>query len=67
VGVDYCLSPTWFLDANYTFVQSAEYKIRYSSSFYNQNGALTSEGTANLYARQQLTSQSFGITLNKVF
>jgi hypothetical protein len=54
-------------DANYTFAQSAEYKIKYSSAFTNQNEALTSEGTANLYARQQLTSQSFSITLNRVF
>jgi len=67
VGVDYYLAPTWFLDANYTFAQSAEYKIKYSSPFTNQNGPLTSEGTANLFARQQVTSHSFGITLNKVF
>ncbi len=67
IGVDYYLAPTWFLDANYTFAQSAEYKIKYSSPFTNQNGPLTSEGTANLFARQQVTSHSFGITLNKVF
>lgn len=67
IGVDYYLAPTWFLDANYTFAQSAEYKIKYSSPFTNQNGPLTSEGTANLFACQQFTSHSFGITLNKVF
>ena len=55
------------LDLNYTFAQSAEFKIKYSSAFFDRNGALTSEGTANLYARQQLTTQSFGVTLNKVF
>jgi hypothetical protein len=67
VGVDYYLSSPWFLNVNYILAQSAEYKFKYSSPFSNQNVPLTSEGTANLYARPQLTSQSFGITLNKVF
>ncbi len=67
IGVDYYLNPTWFLDLNYTFARSAEYKIKYSSSFSNTNGPLTSEGTANIFAHQQLTSQSVGISLNRTF
>jgi hypothetical protein len=54
VGVDYYLSPTSFLDLNYTFALSASYKTKYSSPFTNSNGVLTSVGTAYINASQQL-------------
>jgi opacity protein-like surface antigen len=67
IGTDYYFSPGWFLDLNYTYARSAEYKIKYSASFSNANGPLTSQGTANLYAQQQLTTQAIVLTLNRMF
>jgi len=67
VGVDYYLSPTWFLDLNYTFALSASYKTKYSSPLTNSNGVLTSVGTAYINASQQFTSQSVEVSLNRVF
>ena len=46
---------------------SASYKTKYAAGFTNSNGALTSVGTAYINASQQFTSQSFGVSLNKVF
>jgi hypothetical protein len=66
-GRDYYLSPTWFLDLNYTFALSASYKTKYSSPFTNSNGVPTSVGTAYINASQQFTSQSVGVSLNRVF
>lgn len=67
VGLDYYLSPTWFLDLNYTFAMSAAYKNKYSSGYTNTNGPVTSVGTANIIASQQFSSQSFTVSINKVF
>lgn len=33
----------------------------------NQNGPLTSEGTAFLFAKQRITNQSVTFTLNRLF
>jgi hypothetical protein len=67
VGATYFVGPRWFLDLNYTYARSEEYTVKYSQSFTNRNGPLTSEGTANLIAHQQLTTQSIVLTLNRMF
>jgi hypothetical protein len=38
-----------------------------SSPFTNASSPLTGEGTANGIASQQVTSQAFTVTLNKLF
>jgi hypothetical protein len=67
IGATYALGPRWFLDLAYTFARSEEFKIKYSTAFTNQSGPVTSEGTANLIAHQQITDQSVVLTLNRLF
>jgi hypothetical protein len=67
VGVTYFFSPRWFFDLNYTFAQSAEFKVKYAAHCANANGPLTSQGSANLIAHEQLTTQAVVLTLNRTF
>ena len=67
VGLNYFLSPSWALDLNYTFAMSAHYKIKYAGDFTSANGPLTTAGTAYVNASQQVTTQAFSVSINKVF
>jgi hypothetical protein len=67
VGLGYYLGPRWFLDPNDTFAMSGPKRSDASPPFTNANSPLTGEGTANGIASQQVTSQAFTVTLNKLF
>jgi opacity protein-like surface antigen len=67
VGATYAFAPHWFLDVGYTYARSASFNIQDFFSFANQNGALTSSGTAFLNAQERVTNQSVALTLNRQF
>ena len=67
VGMSYFLSPSWALDLNYTFAMSAHYKIKYAGGFTSSNGPLTTVGTAYVNDSQQVTTQAFSVSINRVF
>lgn len=67
IGATYALGPRWFLDFAYTWARSEQFKIAFATRFTNQNGPLTSEGTAFLNGREQITNQSVVLTLNRLF
>lgn len=67
VGATYAFAPHWFLDVGYTYARSASFNIQDFFSFSNQNGALTSSGTAFLNAQERVTNQSVVLTLNRQF
>jgi 2-polyprenyl-3-methyl-5-hydroxy-6-metoxy-1,4-benzoquinol methylase len=61
------LKPGGIYFGTYVNRWAASYKTKYSSPFTNSNGVLTSVGTAYINASQQFTSQSVGVSLNRVF
>jgi hypothetical protein len=67
VGATYALGSRWFLDLAYMFARSEEFAVKYSTSFSHQDGPLTTSGSANLIAHQQITNQSVVLTLNRMF
>jgi len=67
VGATYALPAHWFLDLGYTYARSASFHIQDSFSFTNQNGPLTSSGTAYLNAQERITNQSVVLTINRQF
>jgi hypothetical protein len=56
VGMNYFLSPTWYLDMNYTFAMSASFDANYSARFSNVNNGLTTTGLAKLDSSERVTS-----------
>ena len=46
---------------------SDSYKINYSQGFSNVTNAFTMNGTAYIDSKQRVTSQSFTVSINKVF
>lgn len=71
VGAAYYFDPTWFVDANYTFVMTGWRHNYYSAPFSNteSSGGTTYIDTGTLYANttERVISQALSITLNKVF
>ncbi|MCB8880042.1 hypothetical protein ACELLULO517_07335 [Acidisoma cellulosilytica] len=69
IGVTYFLSPTWFLDADYTAAKTAAQKGDYNSTFVNADSVpgTTAYGTLAGYASENIVTQSLTITLNKAF
>jgi hypothetical protein len=65
VGMNYFLASSWSLDMNYTFEGSSRYDVDYAAGFSNARNGTT--GFAHLDTSQQFTSQSFRISINKVF
>ena len=65
LGVTYAFAPRWFLDVGYTYARSVNFNIQDFVSFSNQNGPLTSSGTAFLNVRERITDQSVVLTLNR--
>ena len=67
IGMNYFLSPSWFVDVNYTFAMSASFDINYSDRFSNPSDGTTTTGLAHLDTSQRVTSQAFSVSINKVF
>lgn len=71
VGVSYTFAPTLFLDICYGYAVTGQYGIDNAGAFSNTliQGATTytESGNAVITTDQRLTTQSFSITLNKLF
>jgi hypothetical protein len=65
--MNYILSPTWFVDLNYTFAMSASFDADYSARFSNPSDGQTTTGLAHLDTSQRVTSQAFTVSINKIF
>ncbi|NNM58711.1 MAG: hypothetical protein HKM04_02745 [Legionellales bacterium] len=67
IGLDYYLNPTWFVDFNYTYARSADFDNHFESAFSSSTAALSDTGTLYVNPSQHVTTQTFAITINKVF
>jgi hypothetical protein len=69
VGATYFISPTWFVDVDYTFSKTAAQIGNYSSSFVNSttNPGVTTTGTLVGASGENVVTNSVIITINKTF
>lgn len=71
LGVAYFLSDLWFIDINYTWARTSQpsngYSDQFTSSFVQSGSTITTEGGANLYVSDRLTTQSVAISINRAF
>lgn len=67
IGLSYNLSSSWFIDFNYHYSISARYTNNYETSSTNINGIYTDLGVVNIRNSTRINTQSFGVTINKVF
>jgi hypothetical protein len=67
IGMTYYFAPAWFLDFNYTYAITGQYKNNYSAPFVSSSASLTYAGTAYITTSQRVTSQAFAISINRVF
>jgi len=67
LGVTYALSPSWFLDFNYTYTRIFRDTIKYISPFTNHVNADNLVGTSFINPSQQAVTQGFSVTINKQF
>jgi len=65
VGVTYFLTPTWFLDLNYTYAVTAGHTATFASPFIDQSS--TSVGTLVGNSAWRAETQRVGLTINKAF
>ena len=67
IGITYSLSPSWFLDFNYTYAGTGRNTIKYVSPFTNFIAGQNTVGTSYINPSQQITVQSFGVSINTLF
>ncbi|MCX7117022.1 MAG: hypothetical protein NTW94_03790 [Legionellales bacterium] len=67
LGLTYSLSPTWFLDFNYTYAGTGKNTIKYVSPFTNQIATDHLVGTSYINPSQWAAVQSVRVTINKSF
>lgn len=67
LGLTYSLSSSWFLDVNYTYAGTARNTHKYVSPFTNFIAGQNTVGTSYINPTQQVTVQSIGVSINKVF
>lgn len=69
VGMTYYVSPTWFLDLNYTYAITGRDKINYSAPFSNTTAGTPYNTVGNLYGdtNQRIIAQGLTLTINKSF
>lgn len=69
LGVTYFLTPTWFVDLDYTAAKTATQTGNYSSTFVNSttNPGVTTDGTLVGSSSENIVTQSVTITFNKAF
>lgn len=65
-GLTVNLTPTWFLDFNYTFAQSQRYKSNNSEAYTLANGGLNN-GTISLDTSKRIIEQAITLSINKIF
>lgn len=67
-GYNYYFDPTWFLNFNYTYVQSGWFTFKNSINTALYNGANTPSGpTLTLNRQVRLSTQEIMVSINKVF
>jgi opacity protein-like surface antigen len=66
VGVTYFLTPTWFLDLNYTYAATQGHTANFASPFVDLNGG-TSVGTLVGNSAWRAETQRVSLTINKAF
>jgi hypothetical protein len=67
IGMTHYFAPSWFLDFNYTYAMTGRNKTDYSAPFTSTTGNLTYVGTAYITTWHRIISQSFAVSINKVF
>ena len=67
IGATYFFDPSWFLDVNYTYAQTANKTFNYFSTFSNPTGANTIIGTLSGSSSGKVITQGVMFTLNKSF
>ena len=69
VGATYFLSNSWFVDFTYTYAQTKDQTASFASTFANPNGANGTSLTGTLVGNStwKAITQSFGVTINKLF
>jgi opacity protein-like surface antigen len=65
VGVTYFLTPTWFLDLNYTYAMTEGHTSNFASPFIDRSS--TSVGTLVGNSAWRAETQRVGLTINKAF
>lgn len=65
IGMSHSLSPTLFLDINYSFSISGKYSFNDAAPFSSSTGAFTDTGTLYVNASQRITSQGVMASINK--
>jgi len=67
VGLTYFLSHDWFLDLNYTYARSAEFKSNFSGPFASSSLGYDDVGTLFVKPSQRVTDQSVSVSFNRSF
>jgi outer membrane protein W len=67
IGLTYTLGSSWFLDFNYSYAGTARHTIKYTSPFTNVIAGQNVVGASYINPSQQITVQSFGVSINKLF
>ena len=65
VGVTYFLTPSWFVDANYTYAVTAGHTANFASPFVDQSS--TSVGTLVGNSAWRAETQRVSLTINRAF
>ena len=67
VGMTYNLTPSWFLDVNYTYAATPRYKTDFASPFETTSNGLTYRGMAFISMSERLTTQALAVSINRMF
>lgn len=71
IGMTYFLSPTWFIDASYTYAVTGNNSTFHQQTFTNTSdvGGVTYTTSGTLYTRDilSMSSQALTLAINKVF
>lgn len=67
IGMSHSLTPSLFLDVNYSFSISGKYSFHNAAPFSSTTGSYTDAGTLYVNASQRITTQGIMASINKRF
>lgn len=67
LGAKYFLSPSWFIDSNYSFAITGNYGQNYTGPFTSVSNSHTNIGTLYIRTHQQYIVQAVGVSIDKLF
>jgi hypothetical protein len=67
IGLAYYLDDNWFLDLNYTYARTKEFKSDFSAPFASTSAGYFFTGTLFVSPSQRVTDQSFSVSINRGF